>query len=154
MLQQGRSCDCRNTSTANCHYIYSTACNWYGFRRIFGCYCFYYACCSTYALFLHVFQVLLLIPLQALHQRCFPVIHYISSGSHYSLPYAFQQSCSLPHCRLCHNKGAVSPARFHILYYSYLINPFFYFQSGPMISYSGPVLSFSKYRSRIKRYFS
>lgn len=54
----------------------------------------------------------------------------------------FQQSCSLPHCRLCHNKGAVSPARFHILYYSYLINPFFYFQSGPMISYSGPVLSF------------
>ena len=29
-----------------------------------------------YALFLHVFQVLLLIPLQALHQRCFPVIHY------------------------------------------------------------------------------
>ena len=102
-----------------------------------------------YALFLHVFQVLLLIPLQALHQRCFPVIHYISSGSHYSLPYAFQQSCSLPHCRLCHNKGAVSPARFHILYYSYLINPFFYFQSGPMISYSGPVLSFSKYHSNL-----
>ena len=43
---QGRSCDCRNTSTANCHYIYSTACNWYGFRRIFGCYCFYDACCN------------------------------------------------------------------------------------------------------------